>query len=189
MWSDHTLACGRTTLKRLHSYHQRVGIPEVDPAAGSPLLRAGARVTGTKPGRWLARRVAPRIDPTLLRVSRGRVSSALVTPELLLFHTGSQTGRRRTTPLTYFTDAGRVIVVASNYGGARHPAWYYNTLANPEVTISAGGYTGSFVGEEITGTERDRLWDLVVQFIPSYADYERLAGSRRIPILAFTEVH
>jgi deazaflavin-dependent oxidoreductase (nitroreductase family) len=166
-----------------------VGIPEVDPTAGSPLLRVGAKVTGTKPGRWLARRVAPRIDPPLLRMSRGRLSSALVTPELLLFHKGSKTGRSRTTPLTYFTDGGRAVVIASNYGGSRHPAWYYNVLANPHVRISAGGYTGSFVGEEITGAERDRLWGLVVGFIPSYADYKRLAGSRRIPILAFTEVH
>ncbi|WP_197380751.1 nitroreductase family deazaflavin-dependent oxidoreductase [Mycolicibacterium mengxianglii] len=166
-----------------------MGIPSVDPTAGSPLLRAGARLTGTKPGRWLARRVAPRIDPTLLRLSRGRLSSALVTPELLLFHTGSRTGRRRTTPLTYFTDDDRVIVIASNYGGSRHPAWYYNVLANPRVTISAGGYTADFIGEEITGAERDRLWDLVVEFIPSYADYKRLAGDRRIPIVAFTEVH
>jgi deazaflavin-dependent oxidoreductase (nitroreductase family) len=164
------------------------GVPPVDPTAGSPLLRVGARVTGTKPGRWLARRVAPRIDPTLLRVSRGRVSSALVTPELLLFHTGSRTGKARTTPLTYFTDNNRVIVIASNYGGSRHPAWYYNILANPEVTISAGGYTGTFLGEEVTGAERDRLWDLTVGFIPSYADYEQLAGGRHIPVLAFTEL-
>ena len=164
-----------------------VGIPEVDPTAGSPLLRVGAKVTGTRAGRWLARRVAPRIDPTLLRVSRGRLSSALVTPELLLFHRGSKTGRLRTTPLTYFTDGGRVVVIASNYGGSRHPAWYYNVLANPQVRISAGGYTGSFVGEEVTGAERHRLWEVSIGFIPSYADYERLAGNRRIPILAFTE--
>lgn len=163
------------------------GIPHVDPTAGSPLLRVGARVTGTTPGRWLARRVAPRIDPTLLRISRGRVSSALVTPELLLQHRGSKTGRLRTTPLTYFTDHGRVIVIASNYGGSRHPAWYYNVLANPHVTISAGGYTAPFTGIEVTGTERDRLWDLAVGFIPSYADYEQRAGNRRIPVLAFTE--
>lgn len=165
-----------------------MGIPEVDPTAGSRLLQQGARLTSTRPGRWLARRVAPRIDPTLLRVSRGRLSSALVTPELLLFHTGSKTGRRRTTPLTYFTDRGRIVVIASNYGSSRHPAWYYNVLANPRVTISGGGYTGEYVGQEISGAERDRLWNLTVNFIPSYAGYEQLAGDRRIPILAFTEV-
>jgi deazaflavin-dependent oxidoreductase (nitroreductase family) len=164
-----------------------MGIPAVDPTTGSPLLRLGARLTGNTPGRWLTRRVAPRVDRRLLRWSRGRLSSAVVTPELLLIHTGAKTGRRRTTPLTYFTDDDRVIVVASNYGGSRHPLWYYNVLAQPRVTISAGGYTGTFVGQEVSGTERARLWDLATAFIPSYADYERLAGGRTIPGLAFTE--
>jgi deazaflavin-dependent oxidoreductase (nitroreductase family) len=164
-----------------------MGIPAVDPTAGSPLLRIGARVTGNTPGRWLARRVAPRVDRPLLRVSRGRLSSAMVTPELLLVTVGAKTGRRRTTPLTYFSDAGRVVVVASNYGGSRHPAWYYNVLANPQVEISAGGYTGTFLGREVSGAERDRLWNLAKDFIPSYADYERLARGRTIPVLVFTE--
>jgi len=164
-----------------------MGIPAVDPTTGSPLLRFGARLTGNTPGRWLTRRVAPRVDRRLLRWSGGRLSSAVVTPELLLVHTGAKTGRRRATPLTYFTDDGRVIVVASNYGGSRHPLWYYNVLAQPRVTISAGGYTGTFVGHEVSGAERARLWDLATAFIPSYADYERLAGERTIPELAFTE--
>lgn len=164
-----------------------MGIPAVDPTAGSPLLRVGAKLTGNTAGRWLARRVAPRVDRPLLRLSRGRVSSAMVTPELLLTTVGAKTGKRRTTPLTYFTDGARVIVVASNYGGSRHPAWYYNVLAQPRVTISAGGYTGSFVGAEATGAERDRLWGLAETFIPSYAEYARLAGRRTIPVLVFTE--
>ncbi len=111
----------------------------------------------------------------------------MVTPELLLVSVGAKTGRQRTTPLTYFTDGGRVIVVASNYGGSRHPAWYYNVLANPVVRISAGGYTGTFVGQEVTGADRERLWNLAKEFIPSYAGYERLAGRRTIPLLMFTE--
>lgn len=164
-----------------------MGIPAVDPTSGSALLRVGARLTGNTPGRWLTRRVAPRIDRPLLRLSRGRLSSAMVTPELLLITVGAKTGRRRTTPLTYFTDQGRAVVVASNYGSSRHPAWYYNVLADPRVTISAGGYTGTFVGREVSGDERDRLWALAKDFIPSYADYERLAGGRTIPVLVFTE--
>jgi deazaflavin-dependent oxidoreductase (nitroreductase family) len=164
-----------------------VGIPEVDPTAGSPLLQLAARLVNNAPGRWLASRVAPRVDRQLLRLSGGRLSTALVTPELLLVHTGAKTGRRRTTPLTYFTDGGRVIVVASNYGGSRHPAWYHNVLAHPRVTISAGGYTGTFVGQQVTGAERDRLWKLATTFIPSYVEYERLAGDRQISVLAFTE--
>ncbi|MGZ5369994.1 MAG: hypothetical protein ACXWDD_11860 [Aeromicrobium sp.] len=74
-----------------------MGIPAVDPTAGSPLLRVGARLTGNTPGRCLARRIAPRVDRQLLRLSRGRLSSAVVTPELLLVSIGAKTGRRRTT--------------------------------------------------------------------------------------------
>lgn len=164
-----------------------MGIPAVDPQAGSPLLRLGARLTGTTPGRWVVRRIARRVDRRLLPLSRGRLSTAMVTPELLLVGTGAKSGRSRTTPLIYFTDDARVIVVASNYGESRHPAWYYNVLANPRVTISAGGYTGTFVGQEVTGPERDRLWNVAKVFIPSYAEYERRAGGRTIPVLAFTE--
>lgn len=165
-----------------------MGIPAVDPTAGSALLRIGAKVTGNTPGRWLARRVAPRIDRPLLRLSRGRVSSAMVTPELLLTTVGAKTGKRRVTPLTYFTDGDRAVVVASNYGGSRHPAWYYNVLAHPTVTIAAGGYSGTFAGEEATGPERDRLWKLAETFIPSYTEYARLASKRTIPVLTFTEI-
>lgn len=165
-----------------------MGIPEVDPTAGSPMLKFGARLLRPRPVRYLVRHIVPRIDPPLLRVSGGRVSSAMVTPELLLTTVGAKSGEQRVTPLTYFTDNGRVIVVASNYGGRRHPAWYHNVSKQPRVTLSAGGYEGTFVGEEVTGAERDRLWELAKNWIPSYADYERLTQGRTIPILAFTEI-
>jgi hypothetical protein len=58
----------------------------------------------------------------------------------------------------------------------------------PRVTLAAGGHEGTFVGEEVTGAERDRLWELAKNWIPSYADYEQLTQGRTIPILAFTEV-
>lgn len=89
--------------------------------------------------------------------------------------------------LLYLTDAGRVICMASNYGGTRHPAWYYNVKANPEVTLSAGGYEGRFRGEETAGAERERLWALAKQLTVGYADYEKTTGGREIPVIAFTE--
>ena len=129
----------------------------------------------------------PRIDPPLLRLSRGRVSSGFVTPMLLLHTIGAKSGQRRTTPLTYFTDAGRVVLIASNYGGTKHPAWYHNVMANPRVTLSAGGYGGTFVGQEATGEERERLWALATGFIATYAKYAKTTDGRTIPVLVFTE--
>jgi deazaflavin-dependent oxidoreductase (nitroreductase family) len=78
-----------------------------------------------------------------MRLTHGRLTSIGTWPRcVLLSHTGAKSGIERATPLIYFTDDDRVILVASNYGGARHPAWYYNVKANPNVTLCAGGFEG-----------------------------------------------
>lgn len=165
-----------------------MGIPEVAPKPPSRFVRAGARLTRTGPVQAFLRRYGWRLDRAVIKLTNGHVSMSLILPEVLLTHTGAKTGQQRSTPLTYFTDGGRVIVIASNYGGRRHPAWFHNVKANPRVTLSARGYRGSFVGEEMTGAERDRLFDLAVQFLPSYAAYQQTTGGRRIPVVAFTEL-
>ncbi|MGC4961666.1 nitroreductase family deazaflavin-dependent oxidoreductase [Gordonia sp. DT101] len=143
----------------------------------------------TPAGQWFLRTISPRVDPTLIRLTRGHLSSIGPWPRfVLLTRTGAKSGIGRTTPLIYFTDADRVILIASNYGGARHPAWYHNIKANPVVQIYAGGVDATFRGEQVTGTERDRLCDNVKQAMPGYAKYESWAGDRTIPILAFTPI-
>jgi deazaflavin-dependent oxidoreductase (nitroreductase family) len=164
-----------------------MGIPEVEPAPPSRLFKAGAKLMGTDAARRFLKRYGWRVDRAVIKLTNGYVSMSLVLPEVLLTHTGAKTGKQRSTPLTYFTDGGRVITIASNYGGDRHPAWYHNVMAYPRVTLSARGYAGTFVAEEITGAERDRLFGLAKRFVPNYADYEQMAGGRRIPVVAFTE--
>jgi len=88
----------------------------------------------------------------------------------------------------WHTNGDRVILIASNYGGPRHPAWYHNVKVNPTVTLYAGGFEGRFVGAEVHGAERDRLWSTAKQWLPGYDTYESSAGDRQIPILAFTEI-
>lgn len=122
----------------------------MEPTQPSPLFRAGAKLMGTGAARRFLRRYGWRIDRAVIKATNGHMSMSLVMPEVLLTHTGAKTGKKRTTPLTYFTDRGRVIVIASNYGGDRHPAWFHNVKAHPRVTLSTRGYTGTFVGEEIT---------------------------------------
>jgi deazaflavin-dependent oxidoreductase (nitroreductase family) len=163
-----------------------MSIPRVDPTVDSSAKRMVARAAFTPIGQWALRHISPRVDPTLIRLTRGRVSTVAVTPCVLLTHTGAKSGTRRTTPLIYFTDGDHVILIGSNYGSTRHPAWYHNVKANPEVTLSAGGFQGRFFGKEATGAERDRLWRLARGWIDGYAQYERSAGGRQIPVLAFT---
>ena len=107
---------------------------------------------------------------------------------VLLIHTGAKSGLERATPLIYFTAGDRVILVASNYGGTRHPAWYHNVLANPTVTLCGGGFEGRFVGQEVTGVEYDHLWALAKRWIRGYNKYEASSGDRKIPLVAFTPI-
>ncbi|HEV7496000.1 nitroreductase/quinone reductase family protein [Baekduia sp.] len=164
-------------------------IPEVDPTAPASLAkRIITPPARTRAGRWTLMNISRRIDPAIVRVSRGRLSTLVFTPAVLLTTVGAKTGAQRTATLVYFTDAGRVILMASNFGQSHHPAWYYNVKANPEVTLYAGGYEGRFRGEEATGAEHDRLWALAKRFSVGYADYEQRSEGRQIPVLAFSLV-
>jgi deazaflavin-dependent oxidoreductase (nitroreductase family) len=166
-------------------------IPRVDPTTDSAgvIKRVVGKVAMAAGGQWYLRRVSPRVDPPLMRLTRGRVTSFGSWPRMvLLTHKGAKSGIQRATPLIYFTDGDRVILIASNYGGSRHPAWYHNVKANPTVTLCGGGFEGRFVGQEVTGAERDRLWGLAKQWNPGYDQYESSAGDRTIPLLAFTPI-
>jgi deazaflavin-dependent oxidoreductase (nitroreductase family) len=166
-----------------------VPIPEVDPTAPATLAkRLITPPARTRAGRWVLMNISRRIDPAIVRASRGRLSTIAFTPAVLLTTVGARTGAERTATLLYFTDAGRVILMASNFGQLRHPAWYHNVKANPEVTLYAGGYAGRFRGEETTGAERERLWELAKRLTVGYADYEERLDSRQIPVLAFTPI-
>ena len=102
-------------------------------------------------------------------------------------HVGAKSGTTRTSALVYFTDRGRVILIASNFGGSRNPAWYHNVKANPIVTLYGRGIRGRFTAEEIYGAERDRLFQRAKDARGPYRKYGQAAAakSRYIPVIAF----
>ena len=59
-------------------------------------------------------------------------------PMLLLDHVGAKTGKLRTTPLAYVHDGDDYVIVASKGGHPKHPAWFHNVLASPDVRIQVG---------------------------------------------------
>jgi deazaflavin-dependent oxidoreductase (nitroreductase family) len=135
-------------------------------------------------GDWYMKRVAPRLDPPLLRLTGGRVSSVYPVPIMLLTTTGAKTGQPRTLPLLYITDGDAIILIASNYGKTSHPAWYRNLVVHPKVDVLAGTRSGTYVAAEITDAlERDRAWDLALDMYAGYGDYEGRAGDRTIPLI------
>jgi len=165
------------------------GIPRVDPRAPRAVWRRFLlALASTGPGAAIHRMIAAPLDGPIMRATRGRVNLAAGTlPVAVLTSTGARSGRPRATPLAYFTDGDDVILVASNYGGARHPSWYYNLLAHPACQLHIGEHGGRFVARETTGADRDRLYALAADFYPGYIRYaQRTDGVRTIPVLRLT---
>lgn len=162
-------------------------IPSVDPQAakGSMFKRALFAFALTPAGTWYSSQLGAKIDPWLLRVSRGRLDHAFgQIPIVVVTVRGAKSGIERAVPLLYFTDNGDVILIASSYGRAKYPAWYHNLKANPEVTLEARGRSGTYVAREAEGEDRDRLFELAKLVYGGYNQYEqRTAGIRRIPVM------
>lgn len=97
---------------------------------------------------------------------------------LLLTTVGARTGRPRTAPMMFVREGDRVVVYASNVGSRRHPAWYLNLVAHPEVTVELGGERFEAVARVTEGDERDRLWQLFP--FPDHQD----RTPRQIPVVS-----
>jgi len=91
---------------------------------------------------------------------------------LLLTTIGRKTGRRRSVVLPYVCDNGRLVVVASNGGGPKNPAWLENVRTNPDCEIVVSRRKRSAIGAIPDGGERNRLIDVVAATRPQVYNYE-----------------
>jgi F420H(2)-dependent quinone reductase len=122
------------------------------------------------------------------RVSGGRLGAAFTgMPVLLLTTTGRRSGKPRSVTLTYFKDGDRLVVVGSNAGEDRHPAWWLNLREQPEATVQIGGTISQVRAMEAVGAERVRLWAELTRRDPAYDEY-RLRTDRRIPVVVLQPV-
>lgn len=161
-------------------------IPRVDPTEPpSGFKRALVGFALSKPGTWFAMNVASRIDPWLVRATRGRLDSSMrAVPIVLMTARGARSGAERTVPLLYFSDGDGVILMASSFGRPRYPAWYHNLKANPEVRLYRNGREGRYRAVEVEGPEHDRLYELAKRLYHGYGVYEqRVEGIRHVPVL------
>ncbi|HET9999935.1 MAG TPA: nitroreductase family deazaflavin-dependent oxidoreductase [Ktedonobacteraceae bacterium] len=104
-------------------------------------------------------------------------------PLLLLTTTGARSGQRRTTPMMYVFDGDRLLVIASNAGAPKHPAWYRNLVAHPQVTVEVGKETYEATAIVTEGAERQQLWTRIVEQYPFFADHQAKI-TRQIPVIA-----
>lgn len=110
-------------------------------------------------------------------------------PVLLIETIGRRSGERRETALTYlpypYPDGDRFVVIASVLGEPRHPAWYLNLQADPQIAITVGARRFAVVARDAEGEERERIWDALIQVSPDYAQY-RSRTDRRIPVVVLS---
>jgi deazaflavin-dependent oxidoreductase (nitroreductase family) len=165
-------------------------IPYVDPEAisDSRFKRSMFAFAVSKPGTWYSSQLGARIDPWLLRATGGRVDHAFgQIPIVLLSVRGARSGTERVVPLLYFNDGEDVILIASSYGRAKFPSWYYNLKANPDVRLEVRGRSAPYHAEEVDGEDHDRLFEQAKKVYPGYSEYERRTqGVRRIPVMRLT---
>lgn len=96
---------------------------------------------------------------------------------------GAKTGETRTVPLAHLRQGDRVFVVGSAGGSPRHPAWYFNLLANPEMSYELGPETIPATATLLAGQERATAWTDIVAALPFFGDYQQKM-ERKIPVFA-----
>jgi deazaflavin-dependent oxidoreductase (nitroreductase family) len=103
-------------------------------------------------------------------------------PVIIVTHRGRKTGAIRKTPLMRVVDGNNYILVASQGGAPKHPLWYHNLKANPNVEIRDRSNVYKMRVREVTDSaERERLWKIAVAAYPPYRDYQEKTD-RVIPI-------
>ena len=102
---------------------------------------------------------------------------------LLLLHTlGAKSNAERVNPVMYLEEAGRLFVFASKAGADVNPDWYYNLLANPEVTVELDDETFAATAVVLHGEERDRVYATQAKERPQFAEYQEKT-TRVIPVV------
>jgi len=128
-------------------------------------------------------KVSKRLHPLILRLSGGRVGGSIKgMPVLVVTTTGRKTGQPRPTPLTAIEADGHTYVVASKGGDDRHPAWYLNLVAHPEVVVNRDGRTTPMLARVLSPEERAAVWPVVTRTYQGYAGYQERTD-REIPVV------
>jgi deazaflavin-dependent oxidoreductase (nitroreductase family) len=144
------------------------------------LYRANVDFGRSRAGQFIARHIARRTDPYLFRLTGGRVNMGAVINAPLV-STGAKSGEPREVQLTYFHDGTDVILLASNYGGSKHPQWYYNLKAHPECEFGGTSFSAALVTD---ADEYARLYELAERVYAGYGDYRAKTApvGRQIPL-------
>ena len=121
----------------------------------------------------------------LLAVTGNRVGASVGgMPTLELTTRGRTSGQRRSVLLTApVTEGSTYVVVASRGGDDRHPAWYLNLCADPDVEVRVVGHEVQPMRARVADpAERARLWPEIAARYPNYRQYQERT-EREIPLV------
>ena len=148
--------------------------------------RFGHRLASTAPMAWFLSKTARHADRVVIRLSGGRTTlTSLVTglPVIFLTTTGAKSGEPRTAPLIAGIDGVKLVLFATNFGGAKNPNWYYNLRAHPQVTVSYRGASQPYMARLADEAERTQYWPMADAMYAGYAAYRERASHRDIPVV------
>ena len=103
-------------------------------------------------------------------------------PVALLTTTGRKTGEPRVSPLLYWREGNRIVLIASAGGAAKHPMWYLNLKANPKVSVQVKDEVLNLTARDATEDERAYYWPKVSEMYTSFDDYQSWTD-RVIPVV------
>jgi deazaflavin-dependent oxidoreductase (nitroreductase family) len=123
---------------------------------------------GARGLRW-----AGKLNTPLYRLSGGRIGGKVGrAPVLLLTSTGRKSGLQRTAPVVYLADGENVILINTNAGNAKIPAWSFNLKANPEAEVELGRDRRAVRARVAEGEERADLWRKHIEQYAGFDDYK-----------------
>lgn len=125
---------------------------------------------------WLGSRVLPRLDRPFAHSTRSVTSLGTGFPLCYLTVPGRRSGVPRTVPLLHVSDGERVVLIASNWGRAKHPAWALNLDASPDAEVTVAGRSRQMLARRAEPAEVERYWSQALALWPGYEGYRRRAG-------------
>jgi len=117
------------------------------------------------------------------RENAGKVGGPFEGRHMLLLHTtGAKSSAERINPLVFQPRGDNFAIFASKGGAPTNPDWYYNVVANPQLTIEVGTDTIDVTARVAEGSERNEIWEAQKRDVPAFADYETKT-TRQIPVV------
>lgn len=128
---------------------------------------------------------AHRVDKALLNLTNGKfsITGLMGWPIIEITTIGAKTGQLHTMPLIGVVDKEKIAIVASSFGRAHNPGWYYNLRVHPECDVLFRGRSEKYIAREVTGHEYEKYWQLAVSYYKGYDKYKERAAPRYIPVM------